>query len=463
MKKAVILGGGVTGLRIAELLQNGGFDVTVVEKEKSIGGLSASFAYKNFILDYGPHKFYTQLPRIYDDFKEIVGKDKYLAVKKKNSLRLLNNYFDFPVKISQLLLKIDPFISTQIMFDFLKERLKKRKIISYEDYFIHGFGRKGYSLLFEGFAEKVWGDPKKISKELARKRSPVGNIFDVVKTALIKNDQNVSAQYFYYPKKGIGVICESLASKILKNKGKIITEAKPERIILEKENAKFVKIKVKNSTRKIPCDVLVSTISIKDLPKIIYPSLPKKILEDAEKLKYRSSIISYIFVKKSRVLKDNWIFFPEKKFCFSRVAEQKSFSPFLCPENESVLTAEIPCDFNNKIYHETDDVIKSIVIKDLKRAGILEEEDVYNFFTKKLKLTYPVYEIGYKEKLDSIIKEINKTKNLFSVGRLGLFNYNNMDHCLDMAKVTANIIIKNKGREKWDQAIKYFNSYRIVD
>ena len=52
----------------------------------------------------------------------------------------------------------------------------------------------------------------------------------------------------------------------------------------------------------------------------------------------------YIVLEKERALKDSWIFFPEKKYSFSRLSEQKGFSEFSCPKNKTVLMAEIPYD-----------------------------------------------------------------------------------------------------------------------
>ena len=317
--------------------------------------------------------------------------------------------------------------------------------------------------MFEGFAEKVWGDPKKISEELARKRSPVSNIFDVIKTALIKNDQNMSAEYFHYPKNGMNVLCENLAFKIIKSGGKIIFNSKVISVETEKKVVKSVKVKIKNEIKNLSCDILVSTIPIKELSAIIFPSLPEEVLAAAKRLKYRSLIISYIFIKKEKVLKDNWIFFPEKEFCFNRVAEQKSFSPFMGPKNKTVITAEIPCDPDSKIYKESDNFVRSVIVKDLEKAGIAKDEEIYDFFTKRVNHVYPVYEIGYKKNLFFVLKELDKMKGIFTVGRLGLFNYNNIDHCLDMAKITSEIILKNNGINEWKEARKYFESYRIVD
>ncbi|MBU0467046.1 MAG: FAD-dependent oxidoreductase [Nanoarchaeota archaeon] len=462
MKKVLILGGGVTGLRIAKYLLDSGYDVTIVEKSSTVGGMSKSFRYKDFILDCGPHKFYTQLPGVYDDYKEIIGEGEYLIVKKKNSLRLLGKYFDFPVKLSQLMININPVLSAQIMLDFIKAKFVKKKIVSYEDYFVKGFGEKGYGILFKGFAEKVWGNPKNISEELARKRSPASNIFDVIKSAL-KKDKNVSAESFYYPKKGCGVLCENLASAIVGKKGKILLNAVPQKINLEKGKVVSVSVEAKNKTKTIPCDVLVSTASIGEIPGLISPSLSQKTIDSMKKLKYRPLRICFVFIKKKKVLEHNWVFFPEKEFCFNRVAEQKSFSPLTCPEDKTVITAELTGSEDSEAYNSPDEDIKPLVLKDLEKAGIIKKEDVYDFFSLKAKQVYPVYEIGYREYLSAVLEQLDKIENLFSVGRLGLFNYNNIDHCLDMAKVVSEIITKNKGRSEWKKARDYFDGYRIVD
>ena len=369
MKNATVLGAGITGLYIGSRLSEKGYNVTVIEKTSKIGGMTSSFNYEDFILDYGPHKFYTQLPGIYDEFKRIVGEGNYLIVKKRNSIRLFDRYFDFPVKMSQLFTNISPVLAFKIGIDFIKAKMNKRKILTYEDYFINGFGETGYNSVFKSFAEKVWGSPERLSEELARRRSPASNIFDVLKTVFVKNKKDVNAEYFYYPKKGYGVMCDALAKAIKKSKGVILLNTKPEKINVR--NDKVVSIDLINKTgkkKKINCDLLVSSLSITELPYLLNPLPTKKILASADRLKFRALIISYVFLKKRRALKDNWLFFPEKDFCFNRVAEQKSFSEETCPADKTVLTAEITCNYGDEMYNSTDEKKKEIVLRDLEKA-----------------------------------------------------------------------------------------------
>ena len=56
---AYILGAGPTGLITAWRLLQNDWKVTIVEKDKVVGGLCKSWKYKNNIIDLGPHIFHT--------------------------------------------------------------------------------------------------------------------------------------------------------------------------------------------------------------------------------------------------------------------------------------------------------------------------------------------------------------------------------------------------------------------
>ena len=119
-KKILILGAGITGLVSAYYLSKN-YDVTVLEKENFVGGTAASFVYKDFILDLGPHKIYTEIPGIMGEIEKIMP---LLKVKKKNSIYLKGSYFDFPLKLSQIAVKM-PFTAFRAGIDMLFKPFSK--------------------------------------------------------------------------------------------------------------------------------------------------------------------------------------------------------------------------------------------------------------------------------------------------------------------------------------------------
>jgi len=464
----VILGGGVTGLYVAERLSKES-SVVVLEKREKIGGMCSTFKHKDCFFDLGPHKFYTQLFGINEEFLRIVGEGNYNKVKKKNSVFLKGKRFQFPVKITELVFGLNPFLSLKFLTSFglnlVNNLVRKRKIKNYEDYFIKGFGPVGYKLLFYGFAKKVWGNPKDLSPELAKKRSPVSSVFDLVKKMIFeRNNPNVNAEYFFYPKKGFGAICDNLSNTIKNNGSTILTNSNLNSINHSNNHIDSVRYSVIDKNYDLSVNNLISTIRLPELITLLNPKPNPEVISAAKNLKFRSLILVYIIVNKPKALEDNWIFFPEKEYIFNRLSEQKSFSSELFPSNKTGIIAEITCDKNSTFFEQSDTKIFDLVIKDLEKANLLHQVDVLEFFTIRVKDIYPVYSLDYEQNLSVVMKYLNTFDNLFSLGRMGLFNYNNCDHCLDMGyKFVRYLKTENKSHSQWVELLSYFNDYRIVD
>ena len=444
-KKIVILGAGITGLALAYYLSKDN-EVLVLEKENFEGGIAFSFKYKDFVLDFGPHKLYSELPNIIAEMGKI---SSLLKIKKKNSIFLKNNYYDFPLSIKQIALKM-PSTAIQAMTDILTKSFYKKPDDSYENYLLNRFGKTLYNLSFRDYAEKVWkSDPKNLDVELAKRRVAISGILELVKSVLLKQTKNISAEYFYYPEKGMLEFFSSLTKKIKANKGKIITNARIEKIEIKNNKVSFINLR----KRKIKPDILISTIPLDSLANILFPK--NLFLVNAENLNYQSLNIIYFILNKEKALNDCWIFFPEKSLLFQRVSEQKAFSNFCCPKNKTAIMVET----TQKLIPEN---IK-IIINQLECIGILKKEEIIEYFFKSLPKCYPLYKKGFLSCLNPLISYLDKLDNLYTIGRQGLFNYNNMDHCWDMAMKLSSHIEQNQSKEEWIKTRKEFDSYKIVD
>ena len=474
MKKITILGAGITGLSLGSFLIDKKHKVEILEKAPTIGGMTKSFKYKKNMLDFGPHKLYSQIPGIVDEYKRIAGKDNLLKVEKKNSLWLLGKRFSFPAKIPQLVLGINPIKSSKLGLGFaittIKSLILKKKSKTYEDYFLLGFGKSAYNLLFKDLAFKVWGNPKTLSEELARKRVPVPNVFELLFSGKGKDSEGkeLSAKYFYYPKRGgVGFITDKYAEDIKKHEGKVITGTKIEKINIK--NKKVVSLTYKTLTGSIttPTDFVASTIYLKDMLEVMYPKPPKKVIDAANGLKYRALILVYLIVKKPKVMEDNWIFFPERKYIFNRISEHNSFNRKLVEKGKSIITAEITCEFDSDIYNSSEEYIFRRVMDGLEDTSILKESKIEEYIIKKAGRIYPVYDLTYRKNLGIILKYLDEFENVITLGRQGLYNYNNTDHCIDMSMKASEYIesklAKKTDVSKWQKNRKYFDSYRIVD
>ena len=86
MKRAIIVGGGITGLSVAWKLSEKGHEVVVIESDKSVGGLAKSVKIENYFFDIGP------LIKAKPIFFFIISK----AILKQSLIYLVDLFVIFP-------------------------------------------------------------------------------------------------------------------------------------------------------------------------------------------------------------------------------------------------------------------------------------------------------------------------------------------------------------------------------
>lgn len=106
MSQIAVIGSGFAGLSSACFLAREGFDVTILEKNSSIGGRARSFQSDGFTFDMGPSWYW--MPDVFERFFNSFGKstsDYYDLHRLDPSYRVVygrNDYLDIPSGVDQL-------------------------------------------------------------------------------------------------------------------------------------------------------------------------------------------------------------------------------------------------------------------------------------------------------------------------------------------------------------------------
>jgi phytoene desaturase len=132
-KKVAIIGAGFSGLSSACYLAKAGYDVTVYEKHKIVGGRSRSYSENGFVFDMGPSWYW--MPDVFEKFFSDFGKkvsDYYDLVRLSPGYRVYfsDDHMDIPANLDELYAlfeKHEPG-STPKLKKFLREAEYKYKV-----------------------------------------------------------------------------------------------------------------------------------------------------------------------------------------------------------------------------------------------------------------------------------------------------------------------------------------------
>jgi len=447
----VILGGGLAGLSAGYVLSREGRDVSVIEGDSTVGGLSKTYKHNGFMFDLGGHRFITH-NRSLERFVNELLKGEFLKVPRTSQIYMFNKYFDYPLKPANAMFGLGILTSLQILLDYWKEKIKNAlsppEIISLEDWVVSQFGRKMFNLYFKQYSEKVWGiDCKSISQEWVAERIKGLSLWEAIKNGFTKvsgKSIKTLADEFIYPPYGIGQLSDNLKEGIEEAGSSVMTETRV--IKVNHENFHVSSITVDNNGKQydIGGREFISSIPLTHLAKMLHPAVPDDVMESASKLRYRDIVIVTIMLDRERVTDLTWLYFPEKDIPLGRIHEPKNWSPYMAPEGKTHVVTEYFCFKGDKIWNSSDEDLTAMSVEDLEKLGFIKKSEVIGSCVVRAAKAYPLMEVGYREHYEKIIGYLKNFKNLRPIGRGGLFKYYNMDRAMESGIEVAEEILGKK-------------------
>jgi protoporphyrinogen oxidase len=466
--KAIVVGAGVTGLTSAWKLAAGGMDTRLCEATSRVGGMATTFKHQDFLLDQGPHKFFSVMEDRMRLAEEIVGDADFLVVPKRSRIRLLGKFLSYPVALLDLVKNLNPLIALACGFSYgcqlLKNPFDRRPDVSYEDWLVRRFGPRLYNMIFAEYARKIWGDPKELARELAETRVAIPGLLPLLWKMLVSRGkgQVIHAETFRYPKLGSGEFSRRLAELVLDSGGEIQYGSPLVEVSVADNRVRSLRFQPGETITLGPSDVVVSTLPVGYFVRLIKPEPPENVLTAAKQLKTRHLVLLYLILDRPSLSDDSWLFFPESKYIFTRAFEQKNFSRYMCPDDKTCLCLEIVA-VDQSLWRASDESLYERAISGLEEMGFVKRSEVIEYFTRRLPWVYPVYDLDYKANTEVVLDYLDSISNLYSVGRQGGFNYVGQIDCLDIGLVTAEHILQNDGKALWSEARQRFANYIVLD
>ena len=459
--KAVIIGAGPAGLTAAYLLAKEGQPVTVLEADAEyVGGISRTVRYKGFHFDIGGHRFFSKSKEVEDFWTEILRDD---LLNRPRSSRIYYNgkYFSYPLKAFEALTKLGVFESARCVASYAWARVSPNpNEKSFEDWVSNRFGKRLFSIFFKTYTEKVWGmSCKEISADWAAQRIKGLSLASAIKNAVLpkKKPKNRSEviktliDTFRYPRKGPGMMWERCAEKIRAMGGQVLLGRRATRCVFDEASNTWTVTADTGET--FTGEHVISSTPIRHLGKIIEPGLSEGALRASQSLRYRDFLTVGLILKDRDLFADNWIYIHDPKVKVGRIQNYKSWSPEMVPDQERCCYGlEYFCFEGDGTWTMKDSDLIELAKKELQQIGLARAEDVLDGCVIRQIKAYPVYDDDYSKHVAAVRAEIDaKYPNLHLVGRNGMHKYNNQDHAMMTAMLTArNILAGVKQFDVWE-------------
>jgi protoporphyrinogen oxidase len=459
--KAVIVGAGPAGLTAAYELSKQHAPVVVLESDPEyVGGISRTVNYKGFRFDIGGHRFFSKSREVEDFWTEIAGEDM-LHRPRSSRIYYRGQFYTYPLKPFEALSKLGLIESTLCMFSFMRARLNPtRDPKTFEDWVTNQFGKRLFRIFFKTYTEKVWGmSCREISADWAAQRIKGLSVGSALKHALFSKKPKDRTQVvktlidtFRYPRLGPGMMWEACTEKVHKLGGEVLLGRRVVGCRFDSTSNLWIVTarSASGDLEEYRAEHVISSMPIRELVAQIEPHLPEAVLQAARSLRYRDFLTVGLIVHDRGRFSDNWIYIHDPSVQVGRVQNYKSWSPEMVPDaGYCSYGLEYFCFEGDGLWTTSDGELIELARKEIQKVNLAASADVVDGCVIRQPKAYPVYDDAYQQHVNTIRKALDENyPTLHLVGRNGMHKYNNQDHAMMTAMLTAKNILA--GERKYD-------------
>ena len=447
-----VLGAGPAGFgAVTELIGHGVTDILVVDRNSRVGGLARTEVFGNARFDVGPHRFFTKSEEINRLWHETLGKD-FRPVSRLTRIYYRGKFFLYPVKATDVFLKLGPMESARVAYSYASARLSGGKEArTFEDWVVQKFGRKLFETFFQTYTEKVWGIPcDQIGAEWAAQRIKGLDLAQVVKNALLGGGGRrikTLVEEFDYPLMGAGQMYEVMSDRAQRAGVELMLDTSV--VGYRQKDGAIESIALESSDglrQRVKAGHFFNSVPITHFFRLLDPPPPGPALRAAEALFYREHITVNLLVDGDDLFPDQWIYIHSPDVKMARLANYNNFSKAMVgADNKSALSAEYFAFQTEDIWNMTDQDLMELAVEELEHMGLVDKTAVEGAWVVRETESYPTYYLGFEEPYEILKSHLNAFANLSPIGRGGMYKYNNQDHSAMSGILAARNYLKLPG------------------
>ena len=422
--KITILGGGMAGLAVAYYARKRQIPFTLYEAAGRVGGNTVTLAKGDFRYDSGAHRVHDRDPSVTDEIKNLLG-DDLQKINVPSQIYRNGSLIDFPLSPLNLIKNLGWLKVGRAATEVLRSRLNGEDPKgNFEDFAVRTYGREIAASFLLNYSQKLWGVPCcDLSVNIAGKRLRGLDLRTFMVEALFgqrSKTEHLEGSAFYYPKRGIGTIPETIARFC--GQEPIHLNSRVTKIFHDNRRIREIEING-NEVVQTGSQSVVSTLPMNFFLQAIDPQPPREILQLGESLRFRNLILVALFLDKVTITENATTYFPDLGFPFTRLYEPKNRYAGMSPVGKTSVVAEIPCQPEDDLWHANENHLVEMVSNCLVDIGWIEKREVMDYAVERLELAYPILEVNFEEKIKEITSYLESFENLKISGRNAQFMY----------------------------------------
>jgi protoporphyrinogen oxidase len=424
--KTAILGGGLSGLTLARLLQEQGRDVVVLEAEREYGGLCRSKTERGFTFDTGgSHIIFSRDTDVLAFMRRMIAGNeqrnnrntKIFYKQQFIKYPFENGLFDLPPE--DRFFCINGFVKNLIAV----EKGEVPAPTNFREWIYCTFGNGIAECYMVPYNEKIWKYPTdRMSHHWVDGRIPRPPVEDVIRSAIgIGTEGYTHQSVFSYPLDGgIEALVRAIAQPIEKfiKTGFVVTSIKKPKKQWQISDGKEV----------ILADRCICTMPVQHL-LLCLEGVPREVKNASAALKYNALVCVNIGIR-GPVPAISWLYVPDPAVGrTNRISFPSGYSPHNAPDGCSAILAEITHQPGDEVAGMTDTELICDVVDMLQGMQILHRDQVVYSSVERQPFAYVVYDLEYQKNI-AIVREYCTGIGIPLVGRFAQFEYLNMDGCI---------------------------------
>ncbi|MEE3330736.1 MAG: FAD-dependent oxidoreductase [Myxococcota bacterium] len=445
MSEVVILGAGAAGLAAAWRLAEANVQTVVIERESSAGGLCRGSQLSGASFDIGPHVFKPRTVEVGALWDRFCDAD-YEPERQEDSPL----YHEGGLYSSKREIALAQPWRTQLRMaaQLLGRMIRPRPVRSSEDWLVNVRGEGLFDSIYRSREEKLWGRSlgEIDAAWYAAQSTPLPDRLGGALFGGGKRVEDIEQSHYYsrpaHPRGGSGRLYARLYEQLAASsevRFLFDTEVASIEHLARRVESVTVRGIASGETHSLDTSHCISSISLRGLVECLSPELDAETRAAAARLAHRDLLVVNLVVDATSNVPYDLVHPLSSDVSLFRVTNFGNLSAAMrSEEGHQPICVEYNCARGDELWGLEDSAARDLAIRELIQMGLLADQSaVLDAAVSRHREAYPVHSLDYRSTSDGLLERLRDFDNLQSIGRNGMFTYNQMSHSVECGLLAA--------------------------